>query len=146
MFGHARQLRALRFGQLEISLRLCLYDRVVAQDPSGIGLDNLALCLASPFWPTHLVPWGKAKNLKEEFSVYGLPEWSFWAVGFSKVLLSLFLLAGLYFDPLVKPTALVLTLFMLAAVWMHLKMKRDSLVKALPAYLMLTACVFLVFD
>ena len=37
-------------------------------------------------------------------------------------------------------------LFMLAAVWMHLKMKRDSLVKALPAYLMLTACVFLVFD
>ena len=89
---------------------------------------------------------GKAKNLKDEFSVYGLPEWSFWAVGFSKVLLSLFLLAGLYFDPLVKPTALVLTLFMLAAVWMHLKMKRDSLVKALPAYLMLTACVFLVFD
>ena len=89
---------------------------------------------------------GKAKNLKEEFSVYGLPEWSFWAVGFSKVLLSLFLLVGLYFDPLVKPTALVLTLFMLAAVWMHLKMKRDSLVKALPAYLMLTACVFLVFD
>ena len=89
---------------------------------------------------------GRAKNLQEEFSVYGLPEWSFWAVGFSKVLLSLFLLAGLYFDPLVKPTALVLTLFMLAAVWMHLKMKRDSLVKALPAYLMLTACVFLVFD
>ena len=75
-----------------------------------------------------------------------MPNWSFWAVGFSKVLLSLFLLAGLYFDPLVKPTALVLTLFMLAAVWMHLKMKRDSLVKALPAYLMLTACVFLVFD
>ena len=89
---------------------------------------------------------GRAKNLQEEFSVYGLPEWSFWAVGFSKVLLSLFLLAGLYFDPLVKPTALVLTLFMLAAVWMHLKMKRDSLVKALPAYLMLTACVFLVFN
>jgi len=89
---------------------------------------------------------GRAKNLQEEFSVYGLPEWTFWAVGFCKVLLSLFLLAGLYFDPLVKPTALVLTLFMLAAVWMHLKMKRDSLIKALPAYLMLTACVFLVFD
>ncbi len=89
---------------------------------------------------------GRAKNLQEEFSVYGLPEWSFWAVGFSKVLLSLVLLAGIYFDELVKPTALVLAVFMLAAVWMHLKMKRDSLVKALPAYLMLTACVFLVFD
>ena len=89
---------------------------------------------------------GRAKNLQEEFSAYGLPEWSFWAVGFSKVFLSLVLLVGLYFDPLVKPTALVLTLFMLAAVWMHLKMKRDSLVKALPAYLMLTACVFLVFN
>jgi uncharacterized membrane protein len=89
---------------------------------------------------------GRAKNLQEEFSVYGLPEWSFWAVGFSKVLLSLVLLAGIYFDKLVKPTALLLAVFMLAAVWMHLKMNRDSLVKALPAYLMLTACVFLVFD
>ena len=60
---------------------------------------------------------GRAKNLQEEFSAYGLPEWSFWAVGFSKVLLSVVLLVGLYFDPLVKPTALVLTLFMLAAVY-----------------------------
>ena len=59
---------------------------------------------------------GRAKNLQEEFFVYGLPEWSFWAVGFSKVLLSLVLLAGIYFDELVKPTAFVLAVFMLAAV------------------------------
>ena len=64
LFGHAQQLWALRFGQLEISRRLCLYDRVVAQDPSGICLDNLALCLASPFWPTDLVPWGKGEKFK----------------------------------------------------------------------------------
>ena len=89
---------------------------------------------------------GKAKNLKEEFSVYGLPKWSFWAVGSSKVSLSFALLAGIYFDELVKPAALVLAVFMLAAVWMHLKIKRDSLVKALPAYMMLSACVFLIFN
>jgi hypothetical protein len=89
---------------------------------------------------------GRAKDLKEEFSAYGLPEWSFWAVGSCKVLLSLSLLAGLYFEQLVKPTALALTVFMFAAVWMHLKMRRDSLVKAAPAYLLFMACVFLVFD
>jgi uncharacterized membrane protein YphA (DoxX/SURF4 family) len=89
---------------------------------------------------------GRAKDLKEEFSAYGLPEWSFWAVGSCKVLLSLSLLAGLYFEQLAKPTALALTVFMFAAVWMHLKMKRDSLIKVLPAYIMLSACVFLVFD
>ena len=60
--------------------------------------------------------------------------------------LSFALLAGIYFDELVKPAALVLAVFMLAAVWMHLKIKRDSLVKALPAYMMLSACVFLVFN
>lgn len=89
---------------------------------------------------------GRAENLKEEFSSYGLPEWSFWVVGSCKVMLSLFLLVGLVFEPLVKPTAMALSVFMFGAVWMHLKMKRDSLVKALPAYLMLTACVFMVFD
>jgi uncharacterized membrane protein len=89
---------------------------------------------------------GRAKDLKEEFSVYGLPHWSFWTVGICKVLLALLLLVGLYFEQLVKPTALFLAILMFAAVWMHLKLKRDPLIKALPAYLMLTACVFLVFN
>ena len=89
---------------------------------------------------------GRAKNMKDEFAVYDLPEWSVWVVGVCKVLLSLSLLAGLIYEDLVKPTALALSVLMLAAVWMHLKMRRDSLVKAAPAYLLFMACVFLVFD
>ena len=89
---------------------------------------------------------GRAKNMKDEFAVYGLPEWSVWVVGACKVLLSLSLLAGLVYEELVKPAALALSVFMLAAVWMHLKIRRDSLVKAVPAYLLFMACVFLVFD
>ena len=89
---------------------------------------------------------GKSKNMKDEFAVYKLPEWSVWAVGACKVLLSLCLLTGLIFEDLVKPTALALSVFMLAAVWMHLKIRRDSLLKAAPAYLIFMACLFLAFD
>ena len=89
---------------------------------------------------------GRANNMKDEFAVYDLPEWSVWVVGACKVLLSLSLLAGLIYDDLVKPTALALSVFMLAAVWMHLKIRRDNLIKAAPAYLVFMACMFLVFD
>ena len=89
---------------------------------------------------------GQSKNMKDEFAVYKLPEWSVWAVGACKVLLSLCLLTGLIFEDLVKPTALALSVFMLAAVWMHLKIRRDSLLKAAPAYLIFMACLFLAFD
>ena len=84
--------------------------------------------------------------MMDEFAVYDLPEWSVWVVGACKVLLSLSLLAGLIYDDLIKPSASVLSVFMLAAVWMHLKIRRDSLSKAAPAYLLFMACVFLVFD
>ena len=89
---------------------------------------------------------GQSRNMKDEFAVYKLPEWSVWAVGTCKVLLSLSLLAGLLYEELVKPTALALSVFMLAAVWMHLKIRRDSLLKAAPAYLLFMACLFLAFD
>ena len=84
--------------------------------------------------------------MKDEFAVYKLPEWSVWTVGGCKVLLSLSLLAGLLYEELVKPTALALSFFMLAAVWMHLKIRRDSLLKAAPAYLLFMACLFLALD
>ena len=89
---------------------------------------------------------GQSRNMKDEFSVYKLPEWSVWAVGVCKVLLSLCLLAGLILEDLVKPAALALSFFMLAAVWMHLKIRRDSLLKAAPAYLLFIACLFLALD
>ena len=84
--------------------------------------------------------------MKDEFATYKLPEWSVWAVGGCKVLLSLCLLAGLILEDLVKPAALALSFFMLAAVWMHLKIHRDSLLKAAPAYLLFMACLFLALD
>ena len=84
--------------------------------------------------------------MKDEFAVYRLPEWSVWAVGGCKVLLSLSLLTGLLYEELVKPTAVALSFFMLAAVWMHLKIRRDSLLKAAPAYLLFMACLFLALD
>ena len=89
---------------------------------------------------------GDAKSLRDEFTGYGLPGWSVWVVGSAKVSLSLCLLAGIYFEKLVKPAALAFIFLMLAAVWRHLKNRRDPLIKAGPAYLILSACVFLLFD
>jgi hypothetical protein len=57
LLGNAEQLRALRVGQLEIPYRLYRYDRMVAQDTSGICCFDLALGLALSFWSSHFLPW-----------------------------------------------------------------------------------------
>jgi len=62
---------------------------------------------------------GASTNLKDEFAAYGLA-----------------LLAGLWFPVTVVPAALVLTVLMLGAVLMHIKVK-DPISKYVPASAML---------
>tara|TARA_A100001015_G_C14470455_1_gene511543 strand:+ start:106 stop:489 length:384 start_codon:yes stop_codon:yes gene_type:complete len=89
---------------------------------------------------------GDAQNMVEEFAVYGFPAWVVTLVRVVKLSLAVSLLLGYAFPVLVKPTALALTFIMLVAVLMHLKIRRDSLFKAIPAYLLLSFSIFLVFD
>ena len=89
---------------------------------------------------------GDAKNMVEEFAVYGFPSWVVPIVRVVKLSLAVCLLLGYAFPVLVKPTAIALTFIMLVAVMMHLKMRRESLVKLLLAYLLVSFSVFLVFD
>lgn len=77
-----------------------------------------------------------ASSLKSEFAVYGLPLWSFYVIGFIKISAALLLLLGLWITLLVFPSALVVSLMMLGAVCMHIKV-RDPLKKCLPALIML---------
>ena len=77
-----------------------------------------------------------AASLKDEFRAYGLPLWSFYVIGFIKISSALLLLLGLWLPILVFPTALVVTLLMLGALSMHIKVK-DPLKKLLPALFML---------
>ena len=89
---------------------------------------------------------GKARNLKEEFLVYGLPGWSMYFIGGIKLLLSSLLILSFYMPVLVKPVAGALTVIMAVAVVMHLKIREDKLIKALPAYYIFCSSFFLLID
>ena len=86
---------------------------------------------------------GESSSLKEEFRAYGLPDWSFYAVGALKIGSALALLAGLWLPQLVIPAASVIAVLMLGALAMHLKVKDDP-IKFVPAFLMLVMSVSLI--
>jgi hypothetical protein len=75
---------------------------------------------------------GNARSLREEFSVYGLPDWFFWTVGAAKLLCAVCLLVGIWWPAVVLPSAAGITVLMLGAIAMHLKV-HDPLIKAVPA-------------
>jgi uncharacterized membrane protein YphA (DoxX/SURF4 family) len=77
-----------------------------------------------------------SSSLKDEFITYGLPLWSFYVVGFIKITSAFLLLLGLWIPFLVFPAALVVSVMMLGAIAMHIKVK-DPLQKSLPAIIML---------
>ncbi|NIM48709.1 MAG: DoxX family protein [Gemmatimonadales bacterium] len=79
---------------------------------------------------------GDAKNMKEEFAVYGLPGWFMGVIGFLKLLFAVSLIAGVWIPVLTKPAAVGMAVLMLGAVAMHFKVK-DPLKKSLPALTLL---------
>ena len=83
---------------------------------------------------------GDARSMREEFAVYGLPEWFRYVIGTLKVGSALCLIAGLWLRSLVFPAALLIALLMLGALAMHLKI-RDPLMKSMPALVMLALSV-----
>lgn len=87
---------------------------------------------------------GGAKNMKEEFAVYGLPPWAIYVVGFCKILFAILLIVGIWVPGLTVPAAGGMGALMLGAVLMHAKV-RDSVRKTLPAFTMLVLCLLVIF-
>lgn len=85
---------------------------------------------------------GKAKDLKEEFAVYGLPPWFMYFIGALKIGSALALLAGFWVPSLVTPAASLVVLLMIGALAMHIKV-RDPMMKSMPAALMLGMGLFI---
>jgi uncharacterized membrane protein YphA (DoxX/SURF4 family) len=85
---------------------------------------------------------GAAKNMEEEFEVYGLPTWSVQVIGFLKLLFALCLVAGLWLSELTRPAAVGLAILMSGAILMHLKVK-DGIKKSLPAITVLALCLII---
>lgn len=79
---------------------------------------------------------GTAKNLQEEFSIYGLPSFVLYLVGGLKLCSAFFLIIGFWIPSLIMPTGLLIAFLMAGAVAMHLK-AGDPFLRALPAFAML---------
>ena len=78
-----------------------------------------------------------ATTMREEFEVYGLPDWAIYMVGFLKVAFSIGLLAGIWLPELVTLSASGIAFFMFFAILMHIRVK-DPIVKSIPAIIFLT--------
>lgn len=87
---------------------------------------------------------GDAKNLKEEFQAYGLPDIAFHIVGGLKIIAGIVLLAGIWMDLPVRVAAGVVALLMVGALAMHVKVG-DPLKRSVPAACMLLMCLGIVW-
>ena len=87
---------------------------------------------------------GDAKNIVEEFAVYGLPKWSVYVVGATKLTLALALIVGIWYTQLAQYAVMGMGILMTGALICHLKTRDDPLSRAAPASIMLVMC-FLVF-
>ena len=108
-----------------------------------VGLSILNVWLVNSKSPSK---WrgGDASTIKEEFALYGLPDWSVYLVGFCKVSLGILLLLSITFVQLVPYAALGLAFFLCGSILMHLKIK-DSWYKSFPAAAFLSLCLLLFF-
>jgi uncharacterized membrane protein YphA (DoxX/SURF4 family) len=102
----------------------------------GLGLLNVWLVRAGS--PTEYRG-GEAKNLREEFQAYGLPDIAFHIVGALKVVAGIVLVAGLWLPAPVKVAAGVVAVLMVGALAMHMKVG-DPVKRSVPAALMLVMC------
>jgi hypothetical protein len=85
---------------------------------------------------------GAAKNMKEEFQVYGLSETMMYFIGFLKVLSAITLVVSIWYPVLAIPASAAMGFLMIGAIWMHLKVK-DPIKKALPAFLFFLLSLFI---
>ena len=88
---------------------------------------------------------GDAKNIIEEFAVYGLPKWSVYVIGATKLCLAGLLILGLYYSAVVPFAAMGMGALMAGAIFCHLKTKGDPLSRATPASLMLVMCSLVMY-
>jgi uncharacterized membrane protein YphA (DoxX/SURF4 family) len=109
----------------------------ILQVITGLGLLNVWLVRSRS---STAYRGGTATSLKDEFGVYGLPDWTFYLVGGLKVVCGVLLIAGIWIPGLVRPAAAVVALLMVGALAMHAKVK-DPLQKSLPALSVLLMCV-----
>lgn len=111
--------------------------RIALQITVALGLLNVWILRRDKKTPYR----GKAaESMQSEFEAYGLPVWAMWVTGVLKIGVAGALLAGIWEPRIVLPAAIILTVLMLGALAMHLKVK-DPLKALIPALVMLSMAV-----
>jgi hypothetical protein len=82
--------------------------------------------------------------MRQEFAVSGLPPLAMYMVGTLKVGAALCLIAGVWWPWLVFPATLLITIPMVGALAMHVKI-HDPARKSLPAVGLLLICAAIIF-
>lgn len=77
-----------------------------------------------------------AKNMRQEFNSYGLPEWFMYLVGALKVGFAILLIVSIWFSGLETISLIGIGILMLGALAMHIKIN-DELKKSMPAITLL---------
>lgn len=114
---------------------------IVLQLVAGLGIYNV--WLIRPQKATAYRGKG-APTLKEEFRAYGLPSWAMYVVGGIKLISATFLLAGIWYGAFIIPSATILSIMMIGAIFMHVKIY-DPIERSLPAFIMLSATLGILF-
>jgi uncharacterized membrane protein YphA (DoxX/SURF4 family) len=112
----------------------------LAQLIVGLGLLNVWLIR---FNKATAYRGGAAQSMKEEFAAYGLPEWFCYVVGGLKVISGVTLLIGLFVPGIAVYPAAVVSVLMLGALAMHVKV-HDPLKKSVPAACVLALCALII--
>ena len=114
---------------------------VICQVVAALGLLNVWLLRSSQATSYR---GGEARSMREEFQAYGLPAWFTYVIGALKIGVAIALIAGVWFPALVLPAALLLSILMLGALAMHVKV-HDPVKKSLPALGMLALALIIVW-
>ncbi len=88
---------------------------------------------------------GNAKTLKQEFEIYGLPQWFFIFVGIVKISLAILLIIGVWFETLTFYSTIGIAILMIGALLMHFKVN-DPIKKSLPALSILLMLISIIFN
>jgi uncharacterized membrane protein YphA (DoxX/SURF4 family) len=112
----------------------------IAQLIVGLGLLNVWLIR---FNKATAYRGGAAQSMKQEFAAYGLPEWFCYVVGGLKVISGVTLLIGLVVPGIAVYPAAVVSVLMLGALAMHVKV-HDPLKKSVPAACVLALCALII--
>ena len=83
---------------------------------------------------------GNANTIREEFEVFGIPEWAYYAIGTLKVLFSVLLVMAVWYPELRLLASLGLALMLLGAAILHMRVG-DPFRKALPSVFFLVICL-----